>query len=214
MRLPAIAFIAVLGACGGARRPDAGEPAAAARVIAAGLAPTPAMARAPELTRLPPAATFAWVAPSRHFQGAGPDEDDAARASLRGYRETVTTVLRANDWREVPAAEAQYHLVMAQTTREARRDTWMRDPRNDREPREVCTTTRTGQVCHTPQAPRYPPIRSTEPYEDRRLGYAIVRAQDGAMKWWVLQLAPRDAERFIARVTVELLLVEDRDPGR
>ena len=67
------------------------------------------------------------------------------------------------------------------------------------------------QPCWRPNPPNYPPRREVHPYTEVRYGYAIRRVTDGATRWWVMEMMDEaEARRFVARVTVELLLAVER----
>lgn len=170
---------------------------------------------APKLQSLPPRATFAWEAPSRAFQGVAPADDSASVTLVAGLREDAAAVVRANGWQEAHVDSADFLLAMVQLTHSGERVILVADPRNDRtspEPRcDESTATKKNPCRPRPNPANYPPRREIWPYTEVKYGYAIRRRTDGATRWWVMEQMPEaEARRFVARVTVELLLAVEQ----
>lgn len=204
-----LAVLALLGAaCAAGSRATGSLSEERARVATLGVAD------AALLTQLPSRATFAWVNPSTIFTGIEPaDGVHSLDGAFESLRYAASAVLLANDWDAAEPEQAQFHLAVAVVDRPMTRVRYQPDPRNEQIPRPVChVDVKTKErICYQPASPRYPPIRSSYPSIDRKIGYVIRRTEDGATRWWIMNNLPTaDAERFITRRTLELLLVEDR----
>jgi hypothetical protein len=187
------------------------------RPVVAVRAPRPLLLQhqaAPPLRSLPPNATFSWVASNTVFAELSTRESEARPALILQLREDAAAVLRANGWRETTPDSADYRLALVRVERTGAQTVTRPDPRNERRPPPRCEggVTRHPTTCKDPAPPEYPPIRTVESYTTRELGYAIVRAKDGASAWWVMQLADDEAKRFVERETLALLLTGEKEP--
>ncbi len=173
------------------------------------------VANAPAIRALPPMATFAWGTPSAAFVGVTAADDSASLYAVADMREDAAAVLRANGWREVDPDSAEYVLAMVRVERTGEQVVMIPDPRNERTfPEPPCdkSTATPQKPCVERAPPNYPPRRDVRMFTDVKRGYAIRRRADGATRWWVMeQMSEEEARRFVARVTVELLLAVEKE---
>ena len=195
--------------------------AAAAMLPAQDFDTTGAPTGAGPLTRIPLAATYAWVAPSVVFAGAGPKDDKSVRS--RGHRsvqDDVNTVLRTQGWREVAPESAMFVLAMRQSeSLRPGEETVQRPVREEPQVlvRRECDAMGNCRDVTVPN-PRYDPHgalsvseRRTAAVAVRRLELTMVRTADAAYAAWHLGAEPGEvARRGAAKAVLALLLAGTR----
>lgn len=231
LRLAIVAAAAATASCAGTRTTSAADsPAPAGR--ASGAAEVRVRQAPAQLTRaealalntlgavegepirqLPAVATYAFVPPSLLFTVLDSLDDlRSAAAEFEDHRESAAAVLRANGWRETTPDSAAFLLALAVHERIQLRHESRPDPRNERTTVPTCDPNwrATGRRCVEPAPSRYPPIVTTHQELWRRTGFSILRARDGATRWWLLSAMNADEQRrYIAEQVLKLLLVED-----